>query len=95
MAPALITAEANFFCQGHQKHSKARWGVRALSLSVSYQAAILKIKQARKRNGRQELYGRFAPSHSNVGDMKGAKHALEKMTHFDDTEYMDKSIPVI
>ena len=43
-----------------------------LSLSVSYQAAILKIKQAKKRDGRYELYGRFAPSHSNVGKMEGA-----------------------
>ena len=43
-----------------------------LSLSVSYQAAILKIKQARKRDGRYELYGRFAPSHSNVGEIGGA-----------------------
>ena len=66
-----------------------------LSLSVSYQAAILKIKQARKRYGRYKLYGRFAPSYSNVGEMGGAKNALEKRTHFDDTEYKEKSIPVI
>ena len=43
-----------------------------LSLSVSYQAAILQIKQARKSDGKYELYGRFAPSHSNVGEMGGA-----------------------
>ena len=43
-----------------------------LTLSVSYQAAILKIKQARKRDGRYELNGRFAPYHSNVGEMGGA-----------------------
>ena len=66
-----------------------------LSFSVSYQAAILKIKQIRKRDGRYELYGSFAPSHSNVVEMGGAKNALEKRTHFDDTEYMDESIPVI
>ena len=67
----------------------------ALSLSVSHLAAISKSSKQGKRDKRYQLHGRFAPSHSNVGEMGGAKNALEKRTHFDDTKYIDKFIPVI
>ena len=79
MAPALITAKAIFFVKV-TRNTVERDGRKSsmeflfvLSLSVSYQAASLKIKQARKRDGRYELYRRFAPSHSNVGEMEELK----------------------
>ena len=54
-----------------------------------------KSSKQEEKDGRWELHGHFALSRSNVGEMGGAKNALEKRTHFDDTEYMDESIPVI